>query len=106
MLFTGNRESLMLSQARQFFYIAAERFGVDEIPEGVGGIVTAEAFFVHIDFENVFGTIGIVLENGQALDEAAAALMNKEGGLDSLFRIAEAIEDFGPAVNAIGIGLL
>jgi hypothetical protein len=43
-------------------------FGGDEVTESVGGVIAARAINVGIDFQDVFGTTGIVLKVGQAFD--------------------------------------
>ena len=77
---------------------------MDEVAEGVGGIITAEAVVVGVDFEDVFGAHGIVLEEGDGFDEARAAGMNVESWFDASARVAEAAKEFGPAVDAVSIG--
>ena len=79
-------------------------FGGYQVAEGVGGVVAAEAIFVGVDFQDVFGTVGVVLEVGEAIQETSATLVNENFGWDVSVRIAEALEDFGPAIDAIGVG--
>ena len=38
----------------------------------------ADALFVDVDLEDVFGVFGVVLEVGQAFDEVAAAVEDEE----------------------------
>ena len=45
-----------------------------------------------------------MLEGGETFDEASAASMDEEGRANRGRGVAEAFEDFGPAVDAIGIG--
>ena len=48
--------------------------------------------------------VGVVLEKGEAIEESLAAFVNEEGRFDAGVGIAEASEDFGPALDAIGVG--
>ncbi len=47
----------------------------DEIPEGVGGVVAADAVVIGVDFEDVFRAIGIVLQGREARGQPCAAPM-------------------------------
>lgn len=78
--------------------------GGNEVTEGIGGIIAAEAFLVDVGFEHIGGMIGVVLEEGQAIEEVLATLMNEERGLDAGGGVAKALLDFGQALNAIGMG--
>jgi hypothetical protein len=78
--------------------------GGNEVTEGIGGIIAAEAFLVHVGFEHIGGMIEVVLEEGQAIEEVLATLMNEERGLDADGGVAKALLDFGQALNAIGMG--
>ncbi len=79
-------------------------FGGDEVAEGIGGVVAAEAFVVGVEFEDIGGLVGVVLEGGEAINEAAAALVDEEGGFNAGGGIPEAAEEFGPAEDAAGVG--
>ena len=46
----------------------ASDVGKDGVAEGVVGVVAADALFVDVDLEDVFGVFGVVLEVGQAFD--------------------------------------
>ena len=48
--------------------------------------------------------VGVVLEEGEAIEEAGAALVDEEGGFDAGGGVAEALQDFGPALDAVGVG--
>ena len=48
--------------------------GGQEVAETVGGVVAAYTVFVGVNFQDVLGTGGVVLEAGQAFDEALATL--------------------------------
>ena len=43
-------------------------FGGDQVAETISGIIATNAIFVRVFFEDVFRTIGIVLEIGQTFD--------------------------------------
>ena len=45
--------------------------------QGISGIVPSDTFIVGIHFQDIFGTIGIVLKTGEAIDQAAATLMDE-----------------------------
>jgi len=79
-------------------------FGGEEVTQGIGGVVTACAIFVHIHFEDVFRVIGVVLESGQAIEQASATFVNEKPGSDASVRIAQSAQDFSPAVDALDIG--
>ena len=80
------------------------RFGRHQVTQRIGRIVPANAVVIGIDFEDVFGAVGVVLEGGEAIEEAGAATVDEEGGFDGGIRIAQASEDFRPAVEAVGVG--
>ena len=80
------------------------RFGRHQITQGISRVVPAEAIVVRIDLEDVFGLVGVVLERGEAIHEAGTTAVDEEGGFDGGIRIAQAPEDFGPAVDTVGVG--
>ena len=45
-----------------------------------------------------------MLEKGETAEELLAAFVEKESGLDPRSRVAEAGKDFGPALDAVGVG--
>ena len=92
------------SEAGQFSHVNSRDAGGDQVTQGVGGVIAAQALFVGVCFEDVGGVVGIVLEKGEAIEEALAAFVNEESGFDIGAGIAEASEDFGPALDAIGVG--
>ena len=49
------------SQAPEFALGDGAKFGREEIPQSVGGVVAAEAVFVGVGFEDVFGAVGVVV---------------------------------------------
>ena len=81
---------------------ASDRSG-DEVTESIGGVVTAEAFVVSVELEDIGGEVRVMLEGGEAIDEATAALMDEEGGFDAGGGVAEAEEEVGPALGAVGV---
>lgn len=52
----------------QLPHLYPARFGGDQIAQRVGGVVAAGAVFVGVDFEDVLGAAGVVLEDWQAFD--------------------------------------
>jgi hypothetical protein len=46
-----------------------------------------------------------MLERRKAVDEAGAAPVDERAGFDGGLGIAEALEDFGPAIDTVGVGL-
>ena len=48
--------------------------------------------------------IGVVLESGQAIEQAGATFVNEKRGSDASVRIAQSTQDFSPAVDALDIG--
>jgi hypothetical protein len=80
------------------------RFGRHQVTERIGRVVPADAVVVGIDFEDIFGAIGVMLERGEAIHEAGAAAMDEQGGSDRGIRVAQASEDFSPAVDPVGVG--
>ena len=78
-------------------------FVVNEVTSGVGGIVAALTVFIDINLEHIFGPVGVVLERGQAIDQASAAVVKEQARPDAGVRIAEEAEHLGPALNAIGV---
>ena len=78
----------------------------DGVAEGVVGVVAADAFFVYVHFEHVFGVFGVVLQVGQAFDEAAAAVEDEEGRGDAHVDVAQAGADFVCNLDAVGFGLI
>jgi hypothetical protein len=77
------------------------RAGGDEIAQGIGRVVAANAFFVEVGFEDVAGAIGVVLQVREGFDQAAAAGVNEEGGKHAGIRVAQALQDGGPVGHAI-----
>ena len=77
----------------------------DGVAEGVVGVVAAETLFVYVHFEHVFGVFGVVLQVGQAFDEAAAAVKDEERRGDADVEIAQAGADFVCTLDAVGFGL-
>jgi hypothetical protein len=65
-------------------------FGRNEVAQGVCGVIAALAVIVGIDFEDVFGSVRVVLKIGEAFDEARATGMDEESGMDTCGRVAEA----------------
>ncbi len=94
----------MASKAAEFRDVAPADGGGDEVAEGVGSIIAAEALFVDVGFEDVGGLVGVVLEKRETFQEALAALMDEERGWDAGVGIAEALLDFDPALDAVCVG--
>ncbi len=78
--------------------------GCDEVAESVSRVIAAGAVIVDIRFKNILRVIRIVLEVGKAFNEASATFMNEKLWRETRVDIAEKPEDFGPTVNAIGVG--
>ena len=76
----------------------------DHIAERVGSIIAAQALLVGIGFEDISGLVGIGLEKGEAIEEAAAPLVDEEAGFDAGIGVTESAVDFGPAKGAVGVG--
>ena len=83
---------------------SASQVRSDGVTEGVVGVVAADALFVYVHFEHVFGVFGVVLQVGQAFDEAAAAVEDEEGGGDAVVDVAKACADFVCTLDAVGFG--
>ena len=92
------------SEAAEFLDAGPVDAGGDEVTEGVGGIVPAEPLLVDIGLEDIGGVIGVVLEEGEAIEEPVATFVDEEGGFDAGGGVAEALLDGGPALDAVGIG--
>ena len=73
----------------------------DGVAEGVVSVVAAETLFVYIHFEHVFGVFGVVLQAGQAFDEAAAAVEDEEGRGDADVDVAKAVAELVCALDAV-----
>jgi hypothetical protein len=93
-----------LSKAGQLALGNGAGFGGDKVAQAIGGVIAAGTVVVSIDLEDVFGAIGVVLEGGETFDEAGAALVDEEFWGNAVLGIAEAMEDFGPAVDTVGVG--
>jgi hypothetical protein len=91
-------------EAAEFPDITAADGGGDDVAQGVGGIVAAEALLVDIDLEDIGGVVRVVLQIRQRVEEAAAALMDEERGGKAGLGIAKALLDFRPALDAVGVG--
>ena len=78
--------------------------GGNEVAEGIGGIITAEPLLIGVGFEGIGGEAGVVLEEGEGVEQELAALVDEQGGLEAGVGIAEAALDFGPAPDAVGVG--
>jgi hypothetical protein len=91
-------------KAREFSFINSVGGGGDRIAESIGGIVTAEAFLVGVSFKDIGGQIGVVQQIRQGIEQASASFMNKQGGINAIVGVTEALEDGGPAFDATGVG--
>ena len=49
------------------------RLAGDQVSQRIGGVVPTNAVVIGIDFEDVLGAIGVMLERGEAINEASAA---------------------------------
>src|SRR5262245_5821526 len=76
----------------------------DQISKCIGCVVAADAFFIGVDFEDVFGPVGVMLEVRECFCQAGAALVDEQFWGNACVWVAELLEDFGPAVNAVGVG--
>jgi hypothetical protein len=90
-------------EATEFALVDAADGSGDQVAEGIGRVVTAEAFVVGVELEDVGGEVGVMLESGEAVDEATAALVDEEGWFDAGGGIAKAEEKFSPVLGAIGV---
>ena len=91
------------SQPLQFPHPDLARLCRDQIPQCIGGIVAAHAFLIGIHFQHVLGPVRIVLQAGQTFQEPRTAAMDEQAGSNARIRIAQAMEDLGPAIDAIGV---
>jgi len=92
------------SKTAKFEWINTASFGGDEVTQGVGRVIAADAIVIRIHFEDILRTGGVMLERRQRLNEAGATGMEEEPGRDPGGRVAEALENFGPAIEAIRDG--
>ena len=92
------------SKAPEFPDCDGARLGSDQIARGIRRVITAEAIVIGIGFENILGAGGIVLERGEGLNEAGTARMDEEPGAYGGGRVAETLEDFGPAIDPVCVG--
>ena len=90
--------------AGEFPDITAGDGGGDEVAQGVGGIVAAETVVVDVDLEDIGGVVGVVLQIGEGVEEAVAAFMDEELGREAGLGVAEALLDFGQALDPVGVG--
>lgn len=91
-------------ESMEFALVNEARAGGDSITERIGGVVAAKAVIVRVGFQDVFRAIGIVLERRQTFDEAGAALVDEKPCGNARGRITKVMEDFAPAVDAVGVG--
>ena len=73
----------------------------DQIAQGVGGVVTPGAVIGDVDLEDVFRPVGVVLEERERGQEAAAARVDNEPRRAGEVGNADQGEDGGPAGNAV-----
>jgi hypothetical protein len=80
---------------------AADHFGLggDEVTEAIGRVIAAEAVFVGVDFEHVFGPVGVVLHRRQGFQEESAALVDEEFRGQAAGGVAEPLEDLRSAAR-------
>jgi hypothetical protein len=94
----------LLLHAGEFSGIDFWDAGGDKVAECVGGVIATQPLVVRIGFKDIGRVVGVVLEVGECSDKAFAAFMEEEGWRDAGSRIPEAIEDFGPTLDTIGVG--
>ena len=98
------REAWVESPGQQFALLDHGNLGGNQVTQAVGGIVPGDAGVVRIHFQDVLGTGGIVLERGQAIHQPLPSAMDEEAGAEGSLLVPEALEDFSPPVNAVGVG--
>jgi hypothetical protein len=92
------------SQAPKFHNVDLRGLARHQVAQRIGRIIAADAVVIGIHFENVFGPAGIVLERGEAIHQPAATRVEEEARSDGGSRIAQALEDLGPAVDSVHVG--
>ncbi len=80
------------------------RLSRDQIPQRVRGIVSADAIFARVHFQNILRAIRVMLQRRQALHQPAAPRTNEQAWRHARFDVAEAMQALSPADRDGGAG--